>query len=60
MEKNSPVNTGDVRDAGSVPGLRRSPGRGHGNRLQYSCLETSMVRGAWWSTGHRSQRIGHE
>ena len=60
MAKNSPVNTGDGRDAGPVPGLRRSPGGGHGNRLQYSCLETSMVRGAWWAAGHRLQRIGYK
>ena len=45
--KNPPVNAGDVRDAGSVPELGRSPGGGHGNPLQYSCLENSMDRGAW-------------
>ena len=37
----------DVRDAGSVPGWGRSPGGGHGNLLQYSCLENPMDRGAW-------------
>ena len=37
--KSLPANAGDVRDAGSVPGLRRSPGGGHKNPLQYSCLE---------------------
>ena len=42
----------NVRDLGSIPGLGRSPGGGHGNRLQYSCLENSMDRGAWWATVH--------
>ena len=45
--KNPPVNAGDARDAGSMPELGRSPGGGHGNPLQYSCLENSMDRGAW-------------
>ena len=39
-------------DAGSIPGLGRSPGEGNGNPLQYSCLENSMDRGAWWATVH--------
>ena len=47
--KNSPANAGDVRDKGSVPGSERSPGGGHGNPLQYSCLENPMDRGAWHS-----------
>ena len=50
--KNPPANAEDVRDTGSVPGLGRSPGGGHGNPLQYSCLEKSMDRGAWWATVH--------
>ena len=37
---------------GSIPGLVRSPGEGNGYPLQYSCLENSMVRGAWWATVH--------
>ena len=37
-------------DLGSIPGLGRSPGEGNGNRLQYSCLENFMERGAWWAT----------
>ena len=41
---------GDVRDGCSIPGSGRSPGRGHGNPLQYSCLENPMDRGAWWAT----------
>ena len=46
------ANAGDVRDAGSVPGLGGSPGGGHGNPLQYSCLENPMDRGVWWATVH--------
>ena len=42
MVKNLPASAGDVRDMGSIPGSGRSPGRGHGNPLQYSCLENSM------------------
>ena len=45
--KNLLANSGDIRDAGSIPGLGRSPGGGHGNPLQYSCLENPMDRGAW-------------
>ena len=51
--KNIPANAGDVRDLGSIPGWGRSPGEGHGNRLQYSCLENPMDRGAWQATVHR-------
>ena len=46
-------NAGDVRDTGSIPGSGRSLGGGHGNPLQYPCLENSMDRGAWWATVHR-------
>ena len=42
--KNPPANAGDL---GSIPGLGRSPGEGHGNPLQYSCLENPTDRGAW-------------
>ena len=48
--KNPPANTGDVGDMGSIPGSGRSPGGGHGNPLQYSCLENPMDKGAWWAT----------
>ena len=51
--KNLPANAGDVRDTGSIPGSGRSPGGGHGNPLQYSCLENPMDREAWWATVHR-------
>ena len=46
MVKNSPANAGDIRDVGSTPGSGRSPAGGHGNPLQYSCLENPMDRGA--------------
>ena len=52
MVKDSPANVGDIRDVGSIPGLGRSPGEGHGNPLQYSCLENAMDRGAWQATVH--------
>ena len=45
--KNPPANAGDIRDAGSVPGSGRSPGGGHGNPVQYSCLENPVDRGVW-------------
>ena len=51
--KNLPANAGDAKDLGSVPGLERSPGGGHGNPLQYSCLENPMDRESWWSMIHR-------
>ena len=47
------LNTGDKRDMGWIPGLGRSPGRGHGNPLQYSFLENPVDRGAWWAMVHR-------
>ena len=52
MVKNLPVNAGDIRDSGSILELGRSPGGGHGNPLQYSCLENSMDRRAWLATVH--------
>ena len=53
MVKHPPVNGGDVRDAGSIPGLGRSPGGGHGNPLQYSYLKNPIDRGPWWTSVHR-------
>ena len=50
--ENSPAMQMDIRDMGSGPGSGRSPGGGHDNPLQYSCLENSMDRGAWWATDH--------
>ena len=52
MVKNPPANAGDTRDLGLISGLGRSPGGGHGNPLQYSCLESPMGRGAWRATVH--------
>ena len=52
MVKNLPVNAGDARDVGLIPGLGRSPGGGRDNPLQYSCLENPMDRGAWQSIVH--------
>jgi len=45
--KDLPANAGDIRDAGSIPGSGRSTGGGHGNSLQYSCLENPRDRGVW-------------
>ena len=51
--KNLPVTAGALRDVRSILESGRSPGGGHGNPLQYSCLENPMDRGAWWATVHR-------
>ena len=48
LVKNMPANAGDM---GLIPGLRRSPGEGNGNLLQYSCLG-NMNRRAWWAIAH--------
>ena len=53
--KNLAASAGDTRGLGSIPGSRRSPGGGHGNPLQSSCLENPMDRGAWESTVHGLQ-----
>ena len=50
--KNPSVNAGDVKDVASIPGSGRSLGGGHGNPLQYSCLENLMDREGWWPTVH--------
>ena len=52
MVKNSPANTGDMRDSDLIPRSGRSPGEGNGNPLQHSCLENPMDRGAWQATVH--------
>ena len=49
MVKNLPDGAGDTRNSGLIPGSGRPPGGGSGNPLQYSCLENSMDRGAWWT-----------
>ena len=51
--KNLPADTGDERDSGLIPGSGRSLGGGHGNPLQYSCLENHTDKGAWWATVRR-------
>ena len=51
--KNPPAEARDIRDAGRIPGSGRSPGGGHGNPLQYSCLGNPMDRGAWRDSVHR-------
>ena len=51
--KNPPANAGDIRDSGLIPGSGISPGEGHGNPLQYSCLENPTDRGAWQAMVHR-------
>ena len=50
--KNPPASARDPGDAGAIPGLGRSPGGGNGNPPQYSRLENSTGRGAWWATVH--------
>ena len=50
--KNLPASAKAVRDVGLIPGWGRSPGAGHGNPLQYSCLENPMDRGAWRAVVH--------
>ena len=50
--KTPPSNPGDVRDAALIPGSGRSREGGPGDPLQYSCLENSVDRGAWWTTVH--------
>ena len=52
MVKNPPANAGDIRDAGSILESERSLGGGNGNPLQYSCLENSKDKEAWWATVH--------
>ena len=51
--ENLPANAGDIRDVGLSPGSGRSPGGGHSNPLQYSCVENPMDRGTWQATVHR-------
>ena len=56
--QNLPVIQEPQETVGSIPGLGRSPGGGHGDPLQYSCLENPMDRGACWTMG--SQRVAHD
>ena len=57
LSGNLPANTGDL---GSVPGSGRSPGKGNGNSLQYSCLENPMDRGAWRLQSMGLQRVRYD
>ena len=62
MVKNPPANTGDMRDMGSIPGLGRSPGGGHGNPLQNSCLknphgEKSLAGYSPWGHKESTERL---
>jgi len=54
--KNPPANAGDAKDKGSIPGSGSSPGGGHGNPVQYSCLENPMDREAWRATVHKVEK----
>ena len=54
--KNPSADAGNTRDLGSIPGLRRSPGEGKGNPLQYSCLENPTDRGAWRAIVHGASK----
>ena len=60
MVKNPPPSAGDIREVGSTLGSGRSPRGGHGNPLQYSCLEYLTDRGAWWAMIQGLQRVGHD
>ena len=51
--KNLLASAGDARNVGSIPGLGRFPGEGHGNPLLYFCLENPTDRGVWWAIVHR-------
>ena len=58
--KGPTANAGDTRDLGLIPGLGRSPGGGHGNPLQYSCLEIPRTEEPSGLQSIGSQRIGHD
>ena len=59
VAKNSHANAGDIRDMGLIPGLGRSPGRGHGNPLQYSCLENPETEEPGGLQSMGLQRVRH-
>ena len=58
--KNPPANPGDLKDAGLILRSGKSPAGGHGNPLQYSCLENPADRGSWCATVTGLQRVGHD
>ena len=55
--RNPSANARDVKDSGSISGLERFPGKGHGDPFQYSCLENPMDRGAWRAMVHRVAKL---
>ena len=57
--KNLPAKAGDIRDASSIPGSRRSPGEGHGNPLQYSCLGNPHGQRSPAGYSAKGRRVGH-
>ena len=59
LGEESACRVGDTGDLGSIPGLGRSPGEGHGDLLQYSCLENPMDKGAGELQSKELQRVGH-
>ena len=58
--KNPSAHAGDLTDMGSIPGLRRSPGRGNGNPPQCSCLQNPMDREPGRLQSTWLQRVGHD
>ena len=60
MVKSPPANARDMRDVGSIPGLRSFPGGGHGSPLQYSCLENPHGRRSLELQSMESHRVGHD
>ena len=60
LVKNPPVNAGDTKDTGLIPGSGRSPGGGNGNPLQCLCQENPMDRGACGLQSMELQRVGHD
>ena len=60
MVKNLPAKVGDAGDVDLIPGLGRFPEGGNGDPLQYSCLENSMDRGAWWAIAQGVARVGYD
>ena len=60
MVKNLPTKVGDAGDVDLIPGLGRFPEGGNGDPLQYSCLENSMDRGAWWAIAQGVARVGYD
>ena len=57
--KNPPTDAGNLRDLSLIPGSGRSPGGGHGNPHQYSCLENPMDRRAWQAIVHGATKVRH-